>query len=162
MKHLLFQKKRHGLPGCILCMLFMFLISTATAFAQNITVKGKVVDTNGEALIGVNVSVKGTTIGTISDLDGNYTLQVPNTKSVIAFSFIGFQSAEVPVNNQTTINQTLKEDTQNLDEVVVVGYGVQKKVTVTGSVASVSGEMLKASPTTNLTNGMIGRMPGVI
>ncbi|MGD9770807.1 MAG: carboxypeptidase-like regulatory domain-containing protein, partial [Parabacteroides sp.] len=146
----------------MLCTLFIFLISITAAIAQNVTVKGKVVDANGEALIGVNVSVKGTTIGTITDLDGNYTLQAPNAKSTLTFSFIGFQSTDVAVNNQSTINITLKEDSQNLDEVVVVGYGVQKKVTVTGSVASVSGEMLKASPTTNLTNGMLGRMPGVI
>ena len=162
MKNLLFQNKNHGLPQRMLCTLFIFLISITAAIAQNVTVKGKVVDTNGEALIGVNVSVKGTTIGTITDLDGNYTLQAPNAKSTLTFSFIGFQSTDVAVNNQSTINITLKEDSQNLDEVVVVGYGVQKKVTVTGSVASVSGEMLKASPTTNLTNGMLGRMPGVI
>lgn len=162
MKNLLFQNKNHGLPQRMLCTLFIFLISITAAIAQNVTVKGKVVDANGEALIGVNVSVKGTTIGTITDLDGNYTLQAPNAKSTLTFSFIGFQSTDVAVNNQSTINITLKEDSQNLDEVVVVGYGVQKKVTVTGSVASVSGEMLKASPTTNLTNGMLGRMPGVI
>ena len=84
------------------------------------------------------------------------------TVPFIVFSYIGYQTQEVAVSNQSTINVTLKEDTQKLEEVVVVGYGTQKKVTVTGSVASVSGEELKASPTTNLTNGMVGRMPGVI
>ena len=141
--------------GCfMLCIMF-----TATAFAQQKTIKGTVVDATGEPLIGVNVSVKGTTIGIITDIDGNYTLEVPS-KSTIVFSYIGYQTQEVAVSNQSTINVTLKEDTQKLEEVVVVGYGVQKKVT--GSVASVSGEELKASPTTNLTNGMVGRMPGVI
>ena len=134
---------------------------TATAFAQQKTIKGTVVDVTGEPLIGVNVAVKGTTIGIITDIDGNYTLEVPS-KSTIVFSYIGYQAQEVPVGNQSTINVTLKEDTQKLEEVVVVGYGTQKKVTVTGSVASVSGEELKASPTTNLSNGMVGRMPGVI
>ena len=143
--------------GCfMLCIMF-----TATAFAQQKTIKGTVVDATGEPLIGVNVSVKGTTIGIITDIDGNYTLEVPS-KSTIVFSYIGYQTQEVAVSNQSTINVTLKEDTQKLEEVVVVGYGTQKKVTVTGSVASVSGEELKASPTTNLTNGMVGRMPGVI
>ena len=143
--------------GCfMLCIMF-----TATAFAQQKTIKGTDVDATGEPLIGVNVSVKGTTIGIITDIDGNYTLEVPS-KSTIVFSYIGYQTQEVAVSNQSTINVTLKEDTQKLEEVVVVGYGTQKKVTVTGSVASVSGEELKASPTTNLTNGMVGRMPGVI
>ena len=143
--------------GCfLLCVMF-----TATAFAQQKTIKGTVVDVTGEPLIGVNVAVKGTTIGIITDIDGNYTLEVPS-KSTIVFSYIGYQAQEVPVGNLSTINVTLKEDTQNQEEVVVVGYGTQKKVTVTGSVASVSGEELKASPTTNLSNGMVGRMPGVI
>ena len=143
--------------GCfLLCVMF-----TATAFAQQKTIKGTVVDVPGEPLIGVNVAVKGTTIGIITDIDGNYTLEVPS-KSTIVFSYIGYQAQEVPVGNQSTINVTLKEYAQKLEEVVVVGYGTQKKVTVTGSVASVSGEELKASPTTNLSNGMVGRMPGVI
>lgn len=143
--------------GCfLLCVMF-----TATAFAQQKTIKGTVVDVTGEPLIGVNVAVKGTTIGIITDIDGNYTLEVPS-KSTIVFSYIGYQAQEVPVGNQSTINVTLKEDTQKLEEVVVVGYGTQKKVTVTGSVASVSGEELKASPTTNLSNGMVGPYAGVI
>ena len=140
----------------MLCIMF-----TVTASAQQKTIKGTVVDATGEPLIGVNVSVKGTTIGIITDINGNYTLEVPS-KSTIVFSYIGYQTQEIALGSQSTINVTLKEDTQKLEEVVVVGYGTQKKVTVTGSVASVSGEELKASPTTNLSNGMVGRMPGVI
>ena len=136
-------------------------IGTSSAFAQQKLLKGTVVDSNGEPLIGVNVSVKGTTIGIITDMDGNYALEVP-ANSTLVFSYIGYRSQEIPVGNQTSVNVTLIEDTQKIDEVVVVGYGVQKKVTVTGSVASLKGEELKASPTTNLTNGMVGRMPGVI
>lgn len=141
--------------------LLFFVLCTTTVFAQNKTIKGTVADATGEPLIGVNVSVKGTTIGIITDIDGNYTLEVP-PKATIVFSYIGYQPQEIVVTNQSSINVILKEDTQNLEEVVVVGYGVQKKVTVTGSVASVSGEELKASPTTNISNGMVGRMPGVI
>ena len=97
--------------GCfMLCIMF-----TATAFAQQKTIKGTVVDATGEPLIGVNVSVKGTTIGIITDIDGNYTLEVPS-KSTIVFSYIGYQTQEVAVSNQSTINVTLKEDTQKLEE----------------------------------------------
>ncbi|MDY5639053.1 MAG: carboxypeptidase-like regulatory domain-containing protein, partial [Parabacteroides sp.] len=105
-------------------------IGTSSAFAQQKLLKGTVVDSNGEPLIGVNVSVKGTTIGIITDMDGNYALEVP-ANSTLVFSYIGYRSQEIPVGNQTSVNVTLIEDTQKIDEVVVVGYGVQKKVTVT-------------------------------
>lgn len=141
--------------------LLLFALFTTTAFAQQKNIRGTVIDASGESLIGVNVSVKGTTIGIITDMDGKYQLEVP-ANATLLFSYIGYQTQEIAVGNQSSINVTLKEDTQKLEEVVVVGYGVQKKVTVTGSVASVSGEELKASPTTNLSNGMVGRMPGVI
>ena len=141
--------------------LLLFVLCTTTVFAQNKTIKGTVIDAAGEPLIGVNVSVKGTTIGSITDVDGKYTFEAPSNGTLV-FSFIGYKTAEIPINGQSTFNQTLNEDTQNIDEVVVVGYGVQKKVTVTGAVATLKGEELKASPTTNVTNGMVGRMPGVI
>ncbi|CAK7073902.1 MAG: TonB-dependent receptor P3 [Parabacteroides sp.] len=141
--------------------LLLLALCTTTVFAQQKTIKGTVVDANGEPLIGVNVSVKGTTIGIITDMDGKYSLEIP-ANATLVFSYIGYQPQEIAAGNQSSINVTLKEDTQKLDEVVVVGYGTQKKVTVTGSVASVTGDELLASPTTNLTNGMVGRMPGVI
>lgn len=140
----------------------LLLLCCVPAFAQNFSVKGTIIDSTGEPLIGVNVSIKGTTIGTISDLDGKYTLEAPSSNSIIVFSFIGYKTEEVTIGSQKTIDMTLNDDTQLIEEVVVVGYGVQKKVTVTGSVASVAGEELKASPTTNLSNAMVGRMPGVI
>jgi TonB-linked SusC/RagA family outer membrane protein len=138
----------------------MLFISSA-AIAQ-FSISGTVTDETGEPLIGVNVSIKGTTIGNITDLDGKYTIQAPNEQAVLVFSFIGYRTVEAVIGSQRVIDLQLKEDTQALEEIVVVGYGVQKKVTVTGSVASVSGEELKASPTTNITNAMVGRMPGVI
>lgn len=154
---------RHGSLSSLIRMftLLLFVLCTTTVFAQQKSIKGAIVDAAGEPVIGVNVSVKGTTIGTISDVDGKYTLEVP-AKGTLVFSFIGYKTNEVPIGSQNVINQTLSEDTQNIDEVVVVGYGVQKKVTVTGAVATLKGEELKASPTTNITNGMVGRMPGVI
>ena len=141
---------------------FALLLCAVPGFAQNIAIRGTVIDETGEPLIGVNVTVKGTTIGITTDADGAYTLNVPGSSSVIVFTYIGYKSSEVTVGSNTTINQTLMEDTQMIDEVVVVGYGVQRKVTVTGSVASVSGEQLKSSPTANITNAMVGRLPGVI
>ena len=143
-------------------LIFIFISFSALGSAQQTQrVKGTVVDGAGEPLIGVNVAVKGVPIGTITDIDGNYSLQV-SPDATLVFSFIGFKTIEVPVGGRSVIDQTLQEDSQDIDEVVVVGYGTQKKVTVTGSVASLKGEELKASPTTNLTNGMVGRMPGVI
>ncbi|MDR1555574.1 MAG: TonB-dependent receptor [Tannerellaceae bacterium] len=148
--------------NCVAYMFtFLWLLCTTQVFAQT-TVSGTVTDENGEALIGVNVQVKGTTIGNITDVDGKYSLQTPSAQSVLVFSYIGYLPQEITVGNQSVIDVLLREDTQRLEEVVVVGYGTQRKVTVTGSVASLRGEELKASPTTNLTNGMVGRMPGVI
>jgi TonB-linked SusC/RagA family outer membrane protein len=131
-------------------------------FAQSVAVSGTVSDSNGETLIGVNVQVRGTTIGTVTDVDGKYSLQASGAQSILVFSYVGYLTQEVTVGSQRTINVTLKEDLQNLEEVVVVGYGTQRKMTVTGSVASVSGMELKASPTSNLSNAIVGRMPGVI
>ena len=113
----------------------------------------------GEPLIGVNVAVKGTTIGIITDIDGNYTLEVPS-KSTIVFSYIGYQAQEVPVGNQSTINVTLKEDAQKLEEVVVVGYGTQKKVNLTGAVTAVSGKEMTKRPVANATTMLQGQVPG--
>ena len=132
-----------------------------TSVDKKTKITGIVKDQYGEPIIGANVVVKGTTVGTITDIDGNYTLDVPSGAS-LQVSYIGYLTQDVVTAGKNNIDINLIEDTQKLEEVVVVGYGTQKKVTVTGSVASVSGEELKASPTTNLTNGMVGRMPGVI
>lgn len=146
----------------LLTLLFALLCTTAV-FAQQKTISGTVTDNFGEPLIGVNVSVKGTTTGTITDLDGQFSISgVTGAEVTLVFSYVGYKTTEVNIGSKTTVNQILQEDTQTIDEVVVVGYGVQKKVTVTGSVATVSGEELKASPTTNLSGAMVGRMPGVI
>ena len=157
------HSKRSGIINNLFRMLTLslFVLCTTVVFAQQKPIKGTVVDATGEPLIGVNVSVKGTTIGTITDVDGKYSLEVP-AKGTLVFSFIGYKTAEIPIGSQSVVDQTLNEDTQNIDEVVVVGYGVQKKASLTGAVATLKGEELKASPTTNLTNGMVGRMPGVI
>ena len=101
---------------------------------QSISVTGTVVDQNGEPLMGVNVIEKGTTNGTMTDMDGRFTLSVPGN-ATLQISYIGYTTEEVVVNNQTKLNITLKEDSQNLDELVVVGYGVVRKADLAGSVA---------------------------
>ena len=141
----------------------MLLVGTVTAsFAQNFTVKGKVVDDQGQALPGVSIVLKGTTTGSVSDNGGNYSLSVPNGNGTLVFSFIGYLTQEIAVAKQSAINVTLATDLKTLNEVVVVGYGVQKKETVTGSVASVKGAELVKSPAVNLSNSIAGRMAGVV
>lgn len=154
---------RSGVIGNLFRMLTLslFVLCTTVAFAQQKSIKGTVIDATGEPLIGVNVSVKGTTIGIITDIDGNYTLEVP-TNATLVFSYIGYRTQELPVGNQSTINITMQEDTQNIDEVVVVGYGVQKKETVTGSVSTLKGDDLIKSPVANLSNAIAGKMSGVM
>ena len=107
---------------------------------QSVTVKGVVTDKNGEPIIGANVLEKGTTNGIITDFDGNYSLGVANGNSVLVFSYIGYKSQEIVVGSQKTINVVLVEDTEMMDEVVVIGYGTQKKGDVTSAVASVKAE----------------------
>lgn len=133
---------------------------TASAVVQKKTIKGKVIDAQGEAIIGANVRIKGTSIGTITDIDGNFTLEVtPN--SVIEISYIGYVSQEVNVKGNTPITVKLIEDNKTLKEVVVVGYGVQKKVNLTGSVASISSNDLKDKVQTDVLSTLQGTVPGV-
>ena len=101
-------------------MLLIMLCSSAAVFAQ-VAIRGTVTDINGDPLIGVNVSIKGTTIGNITNMEGNYTMEAPNKNSVVVFSFIGFRSQEITIGNQFVINVQLMKDTQKLEEVVVVG-----------------------------------------
>src|SRR5690606_14969643 len=124
-------------------------------------ITGTVTDEANSPLPGVNIIAKGTTTGTTTDLDGKYSLSVP-ADAILSFSYIGFISQEHEVGNRNVIDIQLVADVKSLSEVVVVGYGVQKKVTVSGSVATVKGEDLIKSPTVNLSNSIAGRMPGVI
>ncbi|GAA4407585.1 TonB-dependent receptor [Nibrella viscosa] len=142
-------------------LFFLLQILSVSVFAQT-KVAGKVSDEQGQGLPGVSVVVKGTTSGSVTDMDGKYTLNVPSGNATLVFSFIGYVSQEVAVNNRSTINISLATDVKSLQEVVVVGYGVQKKETVTGSVVSVKGEELVRSPALNLTNSIAGRLPGVV
>lgn len=128
---------------------------------QGLTVSGTVVDSNNDPLIGVAIHVLGTSKGTITDLDGNYTIAVDNSKSILRFSYTGFVSREVPVGNNRKMDVTLSEDLQQLDEVVVVGYGIQKKSHLTGSITKVKTEGLDDIPASRLDQALQGRIAGV-
>lgn len=142
-------------------LLLLLSCLTATAFAQQ-RVSGRIADDQGQGLAGVSVVVKNTTAGTTSNAEGNYSLNVPNADATLVFSYIGFLTQEIQLGNRSTINVSLVDDSKSLNEVVVVGYGVQRKETITGSVVAVKGSDLVKSPTTNLSNSLAGRLPGVV
>ncbi|WP_281613762.1 TonB-dependent receptor [Flammeovirga sp. SubArs3] len=143
--------------------LFVSLIFGANVIAQERTVSGVVKGaSDGMPLPGVNVSIEGTTIGTITDFDGKYSLNIKDEKTSIIFSFIGYKSQTVVVGTQGTINVTLEDDLEELEEVIVVGYGVQKKSVVTGAIASVKSDEITETPITNASQALQGRTPGVL
>ena len=129
---------------------------------QAITITGSVTDSKGEALIGVSVAVKVTGQGTVTNVNGKYSISVPDENAVLVFSYLGYAAQEIKVGSQRTINLTLKESVSELNEVVVVGYGTQQKATLTGSVATVKNEDLIKAPVTNLISTLAGRMAGVV
>ncbi|MDT0687846.1 SusC/RagA family TonB-linked outer membrane protein [Autumnicola psychrophila] len=141
-------------------LFFLFLIIGFGAHAQNITVSGTVTDDAGP-LPGVTVVIKGSTDGTTTNFNGEYTLNNVPANSVLEFSFIGFITQGVPVNNRDNIDVVMREDTEALDEIVVIGYGAQRKESVTGSVASIQGDELKEVPSSNVTQALQGRLAGV-
>lgn len=141
-------------------LLFLLCLIPLWAFSQNITVKGVVKDATGESVIGASVVQKGTSNGIITDIDGNFTLNVPSN-STIVISFVGYKTQEIPVAGKTQINVTLKEDAEMLDEVVVVGYGQMKRSDLTGSVVSVNDQAIKKSVPTSIDQVLQGRAAGV-
>ena len=143
-----------------LLTLLVALISLSVS-AQNVTVKGTVKDKTGETVIGASVVEKGNTgNGTITDIDGNFTINVP-ANATIVFSYVGMATQEVAVNGKTKIDITMEDDAQALEEVVVIGYGSVKKKDLTGSVATVNSEVLQAVPVANATEALTGKMAGV-
>lgn len=154
------RKQKSNLWKALGTMLLMALFAMQ-AKAQQITVTGTVTDNLGP-VIGVSIQVEGTTTGCITDIDGNYNLPNVPTNGTLIFSYIGYQTQKIAVNGQTVINVKLAEDSQLLQEVVVVGYGVQRKSDLTGAVASVkAADALKNTPTGNVSDALQGRMAGV-
>jgi TonB-linked SusC/RagA family outer membrane protein len=173
MKKTTLLNSKNGVRGQMLLLMCMSL-TTATFYGASplsgaynkawyqATVKGKVVAADGMSVPGVTVMVKGTNVAVSTDLDGNFEIPAASADAVLVFSSIGFQTQEIAVNGQSTINVTLKEDNKELDEVVVVGYGVKKKATVTGSISEINGKEMAKSPAVNVSNGFAGRVSGVI
>lgn len=147
----------------ILLFITFLLSLNISALAQNgRTITGKIVDETGEPLIGATIQIKGSATGTASDIDGNFSISVPARSNVLVFSYVGYTSEEVTVNNQTYLNVQLKPSSITLDEYVVVGYGVQKKIHLTGSVSQVTAEDIVKAPAANVGQLLVGKLTGVI
>ncbi|TXK52602.1 TonB-dependent receptor [Pontibacter qinzhouensis] len=155
MKHILQNQMKFWL------MLPLLVATMASAIAQGILVKGKVTDEQGAGLPGVTVILKGTSTGTATDLDGIYSLSLPSGTGTLVFSYVGYLTQEVPVNNRANIQVKLASNSKVLDEVVVVGYGTMKKSDVTGAITTVKTEELTAIPTTNALRALQGKVSGL-
>lgn len=146
----------------LITVILLGLLHSTAVWAQEIQVSGKVTAADDNSpLPGVNVLVKGTTVGTTTDGEGNYTINVRDGNSTLIFSFIGFTPSEVELNNRTTLDVALEADIQQLSEVVVMGYGTQRKVDLTGSVAVIDTEEMKKISNSNISTMMQGRAAGV-
>jgi TonB-linked SusC/RagA family outer membrane protein len=138
------------------------LQSVSTTQFADVVVKGKVTDSDkGEPIPGASIVLKGGTRGTTTDANGAYTISVPTPNSVLVFSFVGFEKQEITVGNRTQVNVVLKNDLNELNEVVVVGFGTQKKINATGAISSIGTKELVQSPVANISNSLVGRMPGL-
>ncbi|MDR2954601.1 MAG: SusC/RagA family TonB-linked outer membrane protein, partial [Prevotella sp.] len=152
----------------VMCMFSLFTVAPVNLFAtvnevyqQSITVKGKVTDKAGEPLPGVSIIIKGTTTGVMTDVDGKYSINVPNSNAILTFSYMGFVPQEHKVGNNVTLDVVLVEQSTVLDEVVVVGYGVQKKINLTGSVSSIGSTKIENRAAPNLSTMLTGLASGV-
>lgn len=159
------EMKNVGIQKRYPCLFLLLLFCCLGAFAQKgPTVKGIIFDSNGETIIGASIVVKGnTSIGTISDLDGQFSLNVPSSNSVLVVSFVGMKSKEVKATPNTLMRITLEDDTKQLDEVVVVGYGQQKKASVVGAITQTTGKVLeRAAGVSDIGAALTGNLPGVV
>ena len=160
MKHKAMQKGRFCSMRILFFSLTILFVCASNSYAQS-TVNGVVIDATGLPLPGVSVTVKGSATGTTTDLNGHFTLNAPRSATLV-LSYIGMITQEVKVNSRSMINVTLQEDINSLDEVVVVGYGTQKKIHLTGSISSVSSKELLKSTTSNVSQALVGKLPGLI
>lgn len=154
------NKKSNVLRKSIAFFAFIWLVSL-TLLAQNISIKGKVVDERKEPLIGVSVKVLGTIIGTVTDYNGNFELSNVPSDGKLEFSYVGMKTLVIPVNGRTVVNVTMQEAAEMLEEVVVVGYGTQKKTSVTGAVSTLSNTELIKAPVIGISNVLGARVAGV-
>jgi TonB-linked SusC/RagA family outer membrane protein len=162
-----YEVMKNKLTIYLLWLALLTLVGSLSSFGISIdqnqkTVSGRVSDTSGQSLPGVTVVVKATTHGTITNSDGEYSLSDVSEDAVLVFSFVGMRTTEMVVGNQSVINVVLEEDAIGIEEVITVGYGIQKKETLTGSVVNVAGEELAKNPTPNVTATLQGRLPGLV
>lgn len=143
-------------------IIIVSILTLTTGYISAQTVNGVVVDKKGEPVIGATILEKGTSNGTITNYNGEFSLVLKTKNSAVIVSYIGYNKQEISTSGKSTLKVTLTEDTQNLDEVVVVGYGVQKKTSVTGSVSAVSADKLQKLPTDNVSNMLAGRVSGLV
>lgn len=144
-------------------ILLFSIVFCSSMLAQKITVKGRITSLEEpEGIPGVTIVIKGTTTGTVTDLDGNYSITVPSENSLLTISSIGFITEEIKVGNRSVINLTLEADVKVLDEVVVVGYGEQKKASIVGAVSNMKNDDLKRAAPSNLTAAIGGRVTGAL
>ena len=141
-------------------LLICMLLSTLSVIAQERTISGRVSDTRGEPIIGANVMITGTSTGAATNIDGYYTLSVPASATSLHVSYIGMKDIEVPISGNI-VNIVMEEDVSSLDEVVVIGYGTQRRRDLTGSVASVGGDAIAAVPVASAAEAITGKMAGV-
>lgn len=156
------EKNYKSWSGKKFFLITALLFLASTYVTAQITITGKVSDENGDGLPGVSVTEKGTTNGVATDVDGNYSLRASKVGAVLVYSFVGYRPQEVTIGSSTSINVSLQTDAATLEEVVVVGYGTQKKATITGAVAAMKGETLIQSPAVDMSNSLSGRLPGLV
>lgn len=154
------NRRQFAMGNCKILFALLAMLLSVSAFAQQITIKGVVKDASDEPIIGASVLEKGTTNGTITDFDGNFTLKAQGNATLVV-SYVGYQTQEVKVNGKTSVNVTLKEDTELLDEVVVIGYGSVKRRDVTTAISTVSTKDLDERPIISAAQALQGKAAGV-
>ncbi|MEA4937862.1 MAG: TonB-dependent receptor [Paludibacter sp.] len=162
MKNIYFRVMLHGLSRQWVAVLIAGLFISVSGLAQKHLITGKVSDESGELMIGVSVKIKNTTTGTITNFDGRYSIESVSAKDVLEFSYVGYETKTVQVGNKSVIDIVLSEDTKLLDEIVVVGYGTQKKSDLTGSVVSVKADDMNAIPTSSVAEMLRGQAAGIV
>ena len=159
------QKKLWRITKLIVVLLIgcmMTVSANSVQQPQRKEITGTVSDSNGSPMIGVTIAVKGTTTGIITDNEGKFRLSVPLDAKTLVFSFVGMKTQEIPITGKTSFIVAMEEETVGVDEVVVVGYGTQKKSDITGTVASLPKERLQMAPNLNITQAIQGSIPGVM